>query len=43
MKKHFQSEEPDQDFNRLDLPTVLGALFALFIIYIIIVGYLLIA
>lgn len=42
MKKHFQSEEPDQEFNRLDLPTVLGALFALFII-IIIVGYSLIS
>ena len=39
MKKHFQSEEPDQGLNRLDLPTVLGALFALVIIYTIIVGY----
>ena len=43
MKKHFQSEEPDQEFNRLDLPTVLGAIFVLFIIYIIIVGYSLIS
>ena len=45
MKKHvhFESKEPDQDFNRFDLPTVLGALFALFIIYIIIVGYSLIS
>ena len=43
MKKHFQSEEPDQEFNNLDLPTVLGAIFALFIIYIIIVGFLFIS
>ena len=43
MKKYFQSEEPDQDFNRLDIPTVLGAIFALVIIYIIIAGYSLIS
>lgn len=36
---HFESKEPDQDFNRLDFRTVLGALFALLIIYIIIVGF----
>lgn len=44
MKKYFhlQSEEPDHDFNRIDLPTILGAIFALFIIYII-VGFSLVA
>jgi len=44
MKKHFhfQSEEPDHNFNCFDLPTI-GALFALLFIYILIVGFSLIA
>ncbi len=29
---HLQSEEPNHDFNRFDPPTILGAIFTLFII-----------